>query len=147
MQLSTLVLPAPFGPTMASISPRSTWQSSWSIALMPRKERETPSRERRRAMPSEEPALAALVGLDVAVALAEAQVELLHVLVARDFGSAPFHHHLPVIEDVGVVGDLERLHRVLLGEQDADPPLPADARDGLEEEVHEQRGQAERRLV
>src|SRR5437867_1650478 len=147
MQFSTLVLPAPLGPTMATMLRRSTSQSSASIALMPRNERERPSRESKLGMPSEEPALAPLVGLDVAIALTEAQVELLHVLVAGDLVGAALQHHLPVVEDVGVVGDLERLDRVLLGQEDADAPFLTDPRDGLEEKLHEERGQPERRLV
>src|SRR6266536_2238577 len=42
----------------------------------------------------EQPALAALVGLHVGVALAEPEVELLHVLVPRDLVGPPLEHHL-----------------------------------------------------
>ena len=59
--------------------------------------------------------------LDVAQALAlgigDAEIEFLHVLVRRQLLRGAVEHDAPGLQDVGVVGDIERALRVLLDQQ------------------------------
>src|SRR4051812_22997488 len=74
------------------------------------------------AATSGQPALAALVALDVpealALAAADAEVELLDVFVGREVGRRAVHHDAAALQDVAVVGVLQGHVGVLLGQQE-----------------------------
>src|SRR5262245_18757849 len=117
MQLSTLVLAAPFGPIRANSSPAATANDTPSRTVRP------PKRSVRRstansAIPS--PAAAVLLDVAVAAALAGslAEVELLDVaMLAQALGGA-VEHDAAVLHHVGVVGDVEGEGGALLDGQD-----------------------------
>src|SRR5205809_7798872 len=145
MQLSTLVLPAPFGPIRASSSPGRVSKEMPSSTFSPPKESDTPA-----SLSSAIPAAAAAVLLDLAVAAAlvtAAEVELTHVLVRpQPFGraveddAAVFHH-------VAVVGDVERHLRVLLDQQQRGAEPVANGAQRPAQLGDHQRGETERQLV
>src|SRR5215218_1118303 len=91
MQLSTLVLPAPFGPISANSSPALTLNDTSSSTVSP------PKRSVRCAISSSAiPSPAAAVLFDLAIAAAAlaglAEIKLLHVfMVAQPFGGAVKH--------------------------------------------------------
>src|SRR5512138_871253 len=96
------------------------------------------------------PALAALVELEVLVARlahAAAEVELLHVLVRAQLVRLAVEDDAAALHDVAVVGDAEGEVRVLLDEQEARLLLAVHAHDDVEDLAHEERREAERRLV
>src|SRR5262245_56511506 len=113
MQLSTLVLPAPFGPIRANSSPAATANETSSSTVRP------PNRKVRRSTASSAiPSPTAPVLLHVAVAAALtcrlAEVEFLDVrVVAQPLGAA-VQHHTAVLQHVAVVGDREREGGALL---------------------------------
>src|SRR5207247_336971 len=95
------------------------------------------------------PALAALVELDLAEALppprlAQAEIELAHVVVAPELVGRTVEDDPAVLHDVAVVGDAERDLSVLLDEQDGGPLLGVDLLDDLEDLAHQQRSDGER---
>src|SRR4029453_11407876 len=101
---------------------------------------------------SEHPALAALVELHLAEALAtaglaEAQVELPDVVVAAELVGRAVQDDPAVLHDVAIVRDAQRDLGVLLDEEERGPALLVDLLDDREDLPHQQRGQAERRLV
>src|SRR3954470_4070355 len=115
MQLSTLVLPAPFGPMSAKSSPASSRNDTLSSTLRPAKARCTP-----RSSSSAIPAAAAAVLLHIAVAAPgarAAKIELSDVRVRAKPLRRAVEHHASVFHDVAVVGEVERHARVLLDEQ------------------------------
>src|SRR5690242_13722529 len=107
MQLSTLVLPAPFGPISASSSPGAAAKETSSSTTSP------PNRRVRRSTTSSAiPPPAPAILLDVAIAAPRsgrsAEVELLHVgMLAQPLGGA-VEHDAAVLHHVAVVGDRER---------------------------------------
>src|SRR5262245_25120373 len=150
MQLSTLVLPAPFGPISANSSPASTASDTPSSTVSP------PKRRVRRSMASSAiPSPAAAVLLDVAVAPAlgaslaalAAEIELLDVGVAAQALGRAVEHDAAVLHHVAVVGDLERHRRTLLHDQDGDTEFTADLRQPPQQVLHHDRRQPERQLV
>src|SRR5215216_434260 len=106
MQLSTLVLPAPFGPIRANSSPAATPSDTSSRTVSPPKRR-----VRRSISNSAIPSPATAVLLDVAVAPAFAtdlaEVELLDVGVTTQPLGAAVEHDPAVLHHIGVVGDRE----------------------------------------
>src|SRR5437660_4113441 len=112
-QLSTLVLPAPFGPISASNSPGAAANETSSSTTSP------PNRRVRRSTASSAiPPPAPAILLDVAIAAARAcgaaEVELLHVgMLAQPLGRA-VKHEAAVLHHVTVVGDGERDRGALL---------------------------------
>src|SRR5690242_1706206 len=92
MQLSALVLPAPFGPISASSSDGSTRSDTSSSTVRPPKRRLSPSMSSS-AIPS--PAAPVLLDVPVAAPVAAAllsQIELLHVrMIAQARGIAVEH--------------------------------------------------------
>src|SRR4051812_6307896 len=123
MQLSTLVLPAPFGPIRANSSPASTASDTESSTARPPKRNDS-----RSSASSAIPSPAAAVLLDVAVAAARAgdfagylaEIEFLDVgMIAQALGAA-VEHDAAVLHHVGVVGDLERKGGALLDQQDGE---------------------------
>src|SRR5262249_53423426 len=117
MQLSTLVLPAPFGPISANSSPEETSSETSSSTVSPPKRRLSRSISSSAIPPPASPVL-----LDVAVAAALArrlsEIELLDVLVAAQPLGAAVEDDAAVLHHVAVVGDLEREGRALFDQQD-----------------------------
>src|SRR3569832_1237137 len=115
MQLSTLVLPAPFGPISASSSPGAREKETPSSTGRPPKRRDRFSTGSS-AIPPPRPA----VLLDVAIATALTgclpEVEFLHVLVALEALAAAIQHDTAVLHHVSVIGEIERHRRALLDE-------------------------------
>src|SRR5712691_11206783 len=146
MQLSTLVLPAPFGPTRANSSPGRVANDTSSRTLKP------PNRSVRRSTArSAIPPPAAAILLDGAVApplaAGVAEVELLDVRVAPEPVAVAVEHDAPVLHDVTVVGDVERDRGALLDHQDRHAELAADVEEPPHQIVDDDRGEAERQLV
>src|ERR1700730_16553248 len=100
---------------------------------------------------SRQPALAALVVLDVAVALAaaggDAEIELLDVLVGAQCRGVAVEHDATVLQDVAVIGVAQRDVGVLLGEQEADALVAGEALDDVEDLLDYRRREPHRRLV
>src|SRR5262245_41904561 len=124
-QLSTLVLPAPFGPISANSSPGSTANEIASSTLSPPK-----ASVRRSTSSSAIPPPAAAILLHVAVASSlpagSAEIELLDVgMLAQTFGAA-VEHDATILHDVAIVCDLERDGRTLLDDQNRDAELAPD---------------------
>src|SRR6266581_7385751 len=112
-QLSTLVLPAPFGPMSANSSPAFTASDTPSRTVRP------PKRSVRRsssssAIPS--PAAAILLHLAVASSLPALapKVEFLNVRMTAQALRGAVEHDPSVLHNVAVVGNLERHCRALL---------------------------------
>src|SRR5471032_167851 len=97
---------------------------------------------------SSQPAFAAAVKLHVAEALAagagNAEVELLDVFVAGQFGGRAFHHHAAVLQDVAEVRVAQRDAGVLLGQQEGDVLLAVQVLDDAEDLVDDLRRDAHR---
>ena len=95
--------------------------------------------------------LAPLVMLDVAQALAprigDAEIEFLHVLVGGELLRGAVEDDAAGLQDVAVVGDIERALRVLLDQQHRHLHLVAQLCDHLIDPVDDQRREAQRRLV
>src|SRR5690606_13292301 len=90
-----------------------------------------------------EPALAALVGLQVleraALFAAASQVELPDVLVVDQLGLRAVEHDLARLHDVAVAGRVQRHARVLLDQQDGDLQFAIELADDAEHLLHQQR--------
>src|SRR5712692_6079151 len=145
-QLSTLVLPAPFGPINANSSLAPTASETPSSTVRP------PKRSVRRSISSSaipSPAAAILLHVAVAPALAAAaaEVEFLDVGMAAQALGRAIEHDPAVLHDVAVVGDFERHRRALLDDQDGDAELAPDFGEPAEQVLHHDRRQAERELV
>ena len=97
------------------------------------------------------PALAPLEAFQVLeaapLAAAAAEIELLHILVARKFGGGAVEHDLALLHDIAVARHLQRGAGVLLDQQDGDAEVAVDAGDDAEHLLHQQRRQAHGRLV
>src|SRR5215831_6927923 len=124
IQLSTLVLPAPFGPMRANNSPCLTANDTLSRTVSPLK------RRLRRSMPSSAiPPPRAAILFDVAVGAPLtsdlAQVELLDVLMTLESFTIPVEDDASVLHDISVIGDFQRRRRALFDQQDADAEFVA----------------------
>src|SRR5216684_1850661 len=145
-QLSTLVLPAPFGPINANSSPAATASETPSSTVRP------PKRRVRRSIASSAiPSPAAAILLDVAVAAVRAadatEIELLDVgMTAQPLGAA-VEHDAAVLHHVAVVGDGERHRRALLDDEDGDAELAPDLSEPAQQVFHHHRREPERKLV
>src|SRR5687768_3784051 len=124
MQLSALVLPAPFGPISANSWPGSTAKEIPSSTVRP------PNRRLRfstatSAIPS--PRAAVLLDLAVGTAAGAAlpEVELLDVLMAGQPLAVAVEHDAAVLHHIGVDGDLERNRGALLDQKDGDAEFVA----------------------
>src|SRR5712692_11455775 len=145
-QLSTLVLPAPFGPINANSSLAPTASETPSSTVRP------PKRSVRRSISSSaipSPAAAILLHVTVAPALAAAaaEVEFLDVGMAAQALDRAIEHDPAVLHDVAVVGDFERHRRALLDDQDGDTELAPDFGEPTQQALHHDRHQAEREFV
>src|SRR5689334_11331371 len=92
---------------------------------------------------SRQPALAALVVLDVAVGFAgsdlvEAEIEFLDVGVLAQILGRAFEDDAAILHDIAVVGNVERQARILLDQQDGQAALVAQPADNAEDLFAEQ---------
>src|SRR5262245_59900104 len=137
-QLSTLVLPAPFGPINANSSPAATASETRSSTVRP------PKRSVRRSISSSAiPPPAAAILLDVAIAsplaALAAEIEFLDVrMPAQTFGAA-VEHDSPVLHDVAVVGDFKRHRRTLLHDQNGNAEFAPDLGKPAQQFLHHHR--------
>src|SRR5690242_4623091 len=113
MQLSTLVLPAPFGPISAMSSPDATSKEIPSSTVRPPKRR-LKSSMRSSAIPSPRPPVLLHVAIGTALALCLSEVELLHVAVAFQSFAVAVEHDASVLHDIGIVAEIERDRGALL---------------------------------
>src|SRR5262245_7501683 len=145
-QLSTLVLPAPFGPISANSSPASTANDTRSSTVRPPKRSVRPSIARSAIPP---PATAILLDVAVAASLAAGmtQIELLDIRVAAQPIGVAIEDDPAVLHHVAVVGDLQRHGRALLDDQDGDAELAPNLGEAAQQVLHHDRRQAERQLV
>src|ERR1700730_18031981 len=145
-QLSTLVLPAPFGPISANNSPLSTASETPSSTVRP------PKRSDRRSISSSAiPSPPAAILLDLAVAAPlpalAPKVELLNVgVTAQPIGRA-VEHDFSVLHDVAVIRNLQRDRGALLHDQDGGAQLAADGDQSQQQIVHHDRRQSQRQLI
>src|SRR5438105_5801157 len=142
MQLSTLVLPAPFGPMSANSSPLLTASDTRSSTARPPKRSDSRSTSSS-AIPS--PAPAVLLDLAVAAPLAAptAEIEFLDIRVTAQALGRAVEHDLAVLHDVAMVGDLQGDRGALLHHQDGDAELAADLDQAGEQVAHHHRRQSE----
>src|SRR5712692_3767869 len=145
-QLSTLVLPAPFGPISASNSPLSTTSEIRSSTVRP------PKRSDRRSISSSAiPPPAAAILLDLAVAASlpalASEVELRNVGVTAQLLGRAVEHDLAVLHDVGVIGNLQCDRGALFDDQDGDAQFAVNLDQSLEQVAHHDRRQSERELI
>src|SRR4051794_19958220 len=142
-----------FTSTIASIRPRLARLSGlrpWSA--QPQAVARTASTSRSAGFcPTSEPALAATVVLDVAeraaALAADAEGELLHVLVLAQGRGVAVEHDAAILEDVAVMGVAQRHVGVLLGQQDRHLLLLVEVLHNAEDLLDQLRRQAHRRLV
>src|SRR5262245_52564637 len=144
MQLSTLVLPAPFGPISANSSPPSTANDTLSRTTRPPKRS-----ERLSTVSSAIPPPAAPILLDRAIAspLAArlAEVELLDLTVIAQPPAIALQHDAAVFQHVAVIGDGKCHRGVLLDDDDGDTEVAADVDQPLHQVFDHNGRQAERK--
>src|SRR6476620_5255311 len=145
-QLSTLVLPAPFGPISANSSPASTASDTPSRTVSP------PKRNVRRSSASSAippPAAAILLHVAIIPALAAlgTEIEFLDVGMAAQALGAAVEHDPAVLHHVAVVGDLPRHGRALLHDQDGDAELAPDFDQPAQQILDHHGSEAERERV
>src|SRR5262245_22232223 len=146
MQLSTLVLPAPFGPISANSSPAATANDTASSTLSPPKLRARRSTSSS-AIPSPPAAILLHGAIGAACAAGLAEVELLNVLMAAQPGGVSVEHHPAVLQHIAVVGNVERNSGGLLDHQDRDAELVADFDQAPHQLLDHDRRKAERHFV
>src|SRR5580700_7773365 len=147
MQLSTLVLPAPFGPISASSSPASTWSDTSLSTARPPKRSERFSTASSGIRPllcgrlPQRPIGTAFVAARLT------QIGFLNLTPAAQFGGGAFEYDAAGFQHVAVVGDSERHARILLHQKDCDAKLASDARHAPCQILDHDGRQAERKLV
>src|SRR6478672_10641760 len=120
-QLSTLVLPAPFGPISATSSVRST------ASVMPSSTTRPPNRSRKSSTASSAiPSPAAPILLDRAVAVENAAA---------------------VLEDVAVIGNRQRRGGILLDQHDGQPEIAPDLDQSHHQFFDDGGGEAKRQFI
>src|SRR5262249_49100155 len=146
MQLSTLVLPAPFGPISATSSPFCAANETRSSTTSPPNLRVSAS-----TASSAIPPPASAILLDVAIALARAgplaEIEFLDVAVPAQPLGVAVEHDATILHHVAMVGDRERDRGALLDQQDRDIELLPDRGEPADEFLDHDRREAERELV
>src|SRR5688572_7857594 len=124
MQLKALVLPAPLGPMSANSSPASTVNDRRSSTVRPPKRR-----LRFSTLSSAIPPPAAAVLLDVAIAAAlaarVAEIELLDVGMVGEPRLVAVEDDPAVLQNVAVIGHVQRHGSALLHQQYRDAQLAA----------------------
>src|SRR6516165_5256857 len=138
-QLSTLVLPAPFGPISANSSPAATASETRSSTVRPPMSSS--------AIPS--PAAPILLDVAIASSLAAlaAEIEFQHVRVLAQALSRAVEHDAAVFHDIAVVGDGERHRGALLHDQNGDAELAPDFGKASHQVFHQHRCETEREFV
>src|SRR6266571_1575608 len=146
MQLSTLVLPAPFGPIRANSSPGSTAKEMPSSTTRPPKRSVRPSISIS-AIPS--PAAAILFHLAIAAPVARgvAEIELLDVAVRQQARAVAVEHDPSILQHIAMVGDRERHGGALLDNHNGDAELVADLQEPRHQVFDHDRRQPERQFV
>src|SRR5215510_6501475 len=146
MQLSTLVLPAPFGPIKANSSPGATANEMPSSATRPPNRSVSPLISIS-AIPS--PAAAILFDGAIAASVARclAEIELLDIAVRQQSCTIAVEHDSSVLENIAIVGDLERYRSALLDDDNGDPELRANLHEPHGQVFDHHRGQTKRQLV
>ena len=76
-----------------------------------------------------------------------AEIGFLDFAAAAQLRGGAFQHHAPVLQDVAVIGDLQRHAGVLLNQQNGDAELLPDAGEPPRQIFDHHRRQAERELV
>src|SRR5215831_9866997 len=146
MQLSTLVLPAPFGPISARSSPFCAANETRSSTTSPPNLSVSAS-----TASSAIPPPASAILLDVAIALARAgplaEIEFLDVAVPAQPLGVAVEHDATVLHHVAMVGDRERDRGALLDQQDGDRKLAPDLGGALRQVLDHHGREAERKLV
>src|SRR3954466_4918735 len=117
IQLSTLVLPAPFGPISAISSPGATAKEIPSRTVNPPKWR-LKSSIASSAIPPPGAAVLLHVTVGAALALRLAEIELLHVGMTFQALTIAIEHDASVLHDVGMVAEFERDRSALLDQED-----------------------------
>src|ERR1700730_6200366 len=131
-QLSTLVLPAPFGPISANNCAFSTVSEISSSTVRP------PNRSVRRSISSSAiPSPPAAILLDVAVAAPFSALSseikfLIALMLAQPFRAA-IKHDFSIFHHVAIIGDLKRDRCALFDHEDGEPELAADFNEPVEE--------------
>src|SRR6476660_4866879 len=147
MQLSTLVLPAPFGPISARSSRRST------ASVMPSSTTRPPNRSRKSSTASSAiPSPAAPILLDRAVARARAalrlaEIELLNVAVRAQSRAVAVENAAAVLEDVAVIGNRQRRGGILLDQHDGQPEIAPDLDQSHHQFFDDGGGEAKRQFI
>src|SRR5262245_43691736 len=146
MQLSTLVLPAPFGPIRANSSPGSTAKETPSSTTRPPKRSVSPSISIS-AIPSPAAAILLHVAIAAPVARRVAEIELLDVAVRQQARAIAVEHDASVLQHIAIVGDRERHGGALLDDHDGDAELVADLLEPRHQVLDHDRRKAERQFV
>src|SRR5579884_2734345 len=146
MQLSTLVLPAPFGPINAKSSPRSTVKDTSSSTTSP------PNRKLRwltvsSAIPSPRAAVLLDVTIGPTLTTRLTEIELLDVLMIPKTGPIACKHDTAVLHHVSIVGDFKGDGGALLDEQNRDTEFIAESKQALRQLLRHARSKPERELV
>src|SRR6516225_10171963 len=145
-QLSTLVLPAPFGPISANSCAFFTLSEISSSTVRP------PKRKVRRSIASSAiPSPPAAILLDVAItapfSALSSEIEFLNVRVSPQPFRRAVKHDLSVFHHIAIIGDFKRNRRALLNHEDGEPELAADFNEPKEEIVHHDGSQSQRELI
>src|SRR6266545_4229446 len=146
MQLSTLVLPAPFGPISANSSPGRTANDTSSSTVSPPKRRLSEATASS-AIPSPAAPILLHVAIAAAAACRLAEVEFLDVGVGAQPLGAAVEHDAAVLHHVAVVGDVEREGRALLHQQNGEAELAANVDQPAQQVLDHDRREAERELI
>src|SRR5579863_9315441 len=147
MQLSTLVLPAPFGPISASSSLRST------ASVMPSSTTRPPNRSRKSSTASSAiPSPAAPILLDGAVACARAalrlaEIEFLDVAMRAQARVVAVENAAAVLQHVAVVGHRQRRRGILLDQHDGQSEIAADLHKPRHQLFDDSRREAARQFI
>src|SRR5262245_32340699 len=136
---SVVDLPAPFGPTSPTISPRPTLRSRFRTAGT------VPYRTSSPATSSAGRSL--LNRVDLLLRAAAAEVRVGDVDVAADLVRRALGERAALVEHVDAVGDLHDQRHVVVDEQDAGLVLVADRAHDCEEVVYLRLGESRGRLV
>src|SRR5262245_23404485 len=146
MQLSTLVLPAPFGPIRASSSPGSTAKEMPSSTTRPPKRSVRPSISIS-AIPS--PAAPILLHLAIAAAVTRrvAEIELLDIAMRQQPRAVAVEHDPPIFQDIAMVGDRKCHRGALLNNHDGDAELVADLQETRHQVFDHDRCEPKRQFI
>src|SRR5215472_17956218 len=135
MQLSTLVLPAPFGPMSANSSPGSTAKETLSSTTRPPNCRHRCSTASS-AIPPPRPAILLDLPIRAALTARLTEIEFLHVLVALQALAITVEHNAAVFHDIGVVRDRQSNTGALLDEENGNAQFIADRQQLLRQFAH-----------